>query len=340
MQRRRPCSDDEASHSDAKQKLIMALRNRVVDEYAPVWIGRGYRYVDAERLTSLSSELVRQILEELAESGELSRMLVRSLASCPSCGSTELQLVMACNRCGSQRVKKGIIYQCASCHSYLLKEDILGECRLRCPKCGADRPRYIMMGKFYACLNCNSIPVEPSWRAICRSCGSIFNQDETDTLELYSYSLNGRDGGEEMAEWALMTAAEEISRLGYSLLINGEIRGLSGVMHRFSGVVRDSSSNDVKLVLDIVSSDSGLDERHALSFILKVNDVQAENSLLVVINSGTSAEARRIVESQKINLLVVENLSTLPDRLKLLIGSILSKTPLSQRGLNYSAKIP
>ncbi len=339
MQRRRPCNEDAASHSDAKQRLVMALRNRVIDEYAPVRTRRGYRYVDAERLTSLSSELVRQILEELAESGELSRRLVRSLASCPSCGSTELQLVIACNRCGSQRVKKGIIYQCLSCHNYLLKEDILGEGRLRCPKCGADKPRYIVMGKFYACLNCNSIPVEPTWRAMCRSCGSVFNQDETDTLELYSYSLDGRDRGEAIAEWALMTAADEISRLGYSLRINEELRGLSGVMHRFSGVVRDSSNDAVKLVLDIVSSDSGLDEQHALSFILKVKDVKAENSLLVV-NSRMSAEARRIVESQKINLLVMKNLSTLPDRLKLLIGSILSKTSLRQRGLNYSARIP
>jgi DNA-directed RNA polymerase subunit RPC12/RpoP len=339
MQRRRPCSDDEASHSDVKQKLIMALRNRVIDEYAPVRTRRGYRYVDAERLTSLSSELVRQILEELAESGELSRRLVRSLASCPSCGSTELQLVIACNRCGSQRVKKGIIYQCVSCHNYLLKEDILGEGRLRCPKCGADRPRYLIMGKFYACLNCNSIPVEPSWRAMCRSCGSIFNQDETDTLELYSYSLDGRDRSEAISEWALTTAAEEISKLGYSLRINEEVKGLSGVMHRFSGVVRDSSSDAAKLVLDIVSSDSGLDEQHVLSFILKVKDVKAENSLLVV-NSRISAEARRIVESQKINLLVVKNLPTLPYRLKLLIGSILSKKPLRQKGLNSSAKIP
>ncbi len=330
MQRQRPYGNYAASHSDAKQKLVMALKNRLIDEYAPVRTRMGYRYIDAERLTSLNSELVKQILEELAESGELSRKVVHSLASCPSCGSTELQLLIACNRCGSQRVKKGIIYQCTSCHNYLLKEETVGENRLKCPKCGFDRPRYIMMGKFYACLNCNSIPVEPIWRAMCRSCSSVFSQNETDTLEIYSYGLESKDRDNSIAEWALMSTVKELSKFGYSLRINDEIKGLSGVMHRFSGVVHDSSDDSVKLVLDIVSSDSELGEQHALSFILKVKDVKAENSLLVV-NSKISSEARRIIESQKINLLVATDATMLPDRLRTLIGSLLSEMGMKQK---------
>lgn len=335
--RHRQRNDDEVSHREAKHRLIMALRSRVVDEYAPVRTRRGYRYIDAERLTSLSSSLVRQILEELADSGELSRRVTQTLASCPSCGSIELQLVLTCENCGSQKIKKGIIYQCSNCHSYLLREETCGENRLKCPKCGVERPLYLMVGKFYACLNCYSIPAMPAWRALCRTCGSIFSQEEADTLELYSYSLENRGTSESIAEWVLTNLTEEITRLGYSLRINDEVKGMSGVMHRFSGVVRNNLDNSVKLVLDIVSQDVEVDEQCLLSFILKIRDVKAENSLLVV-GSRINSAARRLAESQGVKLLNVRNELALPNMIKFTVEDILSKTN-ADNNINYYKKM-
>ncbi|MEM4205972.1 MAG: hypothetical protein QXQ43_01685 [Nitrososphaerota archaeon] len=317
-------------HSEAKKKLLMALRNKLVDEYAPVKMKRGYRYVDAERLTSLNSEIVRQLLEELAESGELCRRLSRSLAVCPSCGSIDLQLVLTCSECGSQKVKRGTIYQCINCQTHFLAEEIRGEERKRCLRCGVERPRYVMIGTFYACLNCGSIPVEPVWRAMCRSCGLLFSQEESEILELYSYGLEDHNAYESISEWIMPIISAELTSLGFILRINEEVRGLSGVMHRFSAIAMDPQCNKIRLAVEIAPQGCKVDEQYLLSFILKVKDIGAENSI-VITASKISRENKKLAESQGINILSVKNIPSMRSKISTFISNLLLRDMVSIR---------
>lgn len=317
---------------EAMERLLVALRNKIVDEYVPVRMRKGYRYIDAERLTSLNSELVRQLLEELAETGKLSRRLTHSLAACPSCGSIDLQLVLTCSKCGSQKVKRGAIYQCIDCKCHFLDEEIRGEGKTRCLRCGIGKPRYLMIGTFYACLNCCSIPVEAVWRSICRSCGQLFSQEESDILELYTYSLEDHNRYESIGEWILSAISRELNDLGFSLRINEEVRGISGVIHRFSIIATDNYSKKIKLAIEIVPPCCEVNEQFILSFVLKVKDIDAEIPIIVTL-SKISAETRRLAESQGISIFFARNAPSMPSRLHTFISNLLSTSRTSSSSM-------
>lgn len=315
-------------YDEAKKKLLMALRSKSVDEYVPVRVKRGYRYVDAERITSLNSELVRQLLEELAEAGELRRRLAHSLAACPSCGSIDLQLVLTCNNCGSQKVKRGTIYQCNNCQNHFLSEEVSGEGRAMCPRCGVERPRYVIVGTFYACLNCGSIPVEPVWRAMCRTCGQLFRQEESDILELYAYGLEDQNEYESIFDWILSMISSELTNMGFILRINEEVRGVSGVMHRFSAIAMDECGKGIKLAVEVVPPGRDVDEQFMLSFVLKIKDVGAENPILITM-SRISAEARRLAESQGIRIFSARNSASMRSKLHTFINNLVAMDSVS-----------
>lgn len=315
-------------YGEAKKKLLRALRSKVIDEYVPVRVKRSYRYVDAERLTSLSTEFVRQILEELAESGELYKRLAHSLAACPSCKSIDLQLVLTCSSCGSQKVKRGTIYQCISCQNYFLSEEIKGEGRARCPRCGVERPRYVVAGTFYACLSCGSIPVEPVWRAICKSCGQLFRQEESDIIELYAYGLEEQDEHESICEWILSMISAELSSVGLVLRINEEVRGISGVKHRFSAIAMDQNSKNIRLAVEIAPPGLEINEQFILSFILRIKDVGAENPVIIT-TSRISMKARKLAENQGIKIFSARDSTLMRDKLHTFINNLLSRHALS-----------
>lgn len=314
-------------YSEAKQRLLMALKNGSIDEYTPIRMKKGYRYLDAERITSLNPVIVRSLLEELADFGKLSRRIVHNLVACPTCGSTDLQLLLTCSECGSTRIKLGITYQCSNCQSYFLKEEIQEEERIKCPKCGVDRPRYDKTGSFYACLNCNSILVLPVWRALCRSCGLLFDQEEAGIVELYSYSLPESKMHESTYEAILNYFSNEFKKAGFSASREDTLKGLSGVLHRFSLIVKDNGDEKTKLVIDIASGTNEVDERYLLSFIIKVRDVRAENSLLVV-TSNINSKAEKLAQKQGIHILKVKNKTLQKNKLKPILHDLLIRMTL------------
>lgn len=243
----------------ALEELVLFLGDTNIQVIEPKFsLQLGFYYEDIMKIASKYRIPEVRLLEELVERGYATRELYSKFVRCPNCKSYRLLMQFVCPRCGAINVSKVTLVSHVPCGYIGVLEELEKGGRYVCPKCGKELKRegadYTRIGGLYRCNECGELFDMPGVKVKCMGCGHEFLQLDADYHPIYRYKINLDRIREVTRDTIVRAVAASLSREGYSILINPELRGTSGLLHRSSLLVK--SRNGDSVIVDVVERGS------------------------------------------------------------------------------------
>jgi len=275
-------------------KLLRALIVRGTTTLRPTITKKGIRYYKAERrVKNIPPKEIPKLLERLSREGKIKAELFDRVIACSECGCPKVTPKFACPKCGSEAIETIELYEHITCGYMDSKEAFLTTGTLTCPKCGTelseDDPKFNMIGTCYQCNDCGNRFEKPETVFICQNCKKKLTFSNAKYLKIYSYTIpeqTVREFGKEIP--ILEFIQEKLNKKGFVIHCDGEVEGISGLMHPFSIVAR---KDDFLVVVDVVSSAT---KDEMLAIIGKRADVPADKFIVISVANGPTKILRRI----------------------------------------------
>ena len=247
-------------------------------------------------------------LEELVKMGLIEREVYMRVLRCPNCRSTHVMTVYKCVFCGSPNVTRTEIIQHTICGYTGPKLQFQFNGRLKCPNCGLylreEGVDYIVLGRVFECLDCGRRMDRPEIEHECLECTTTFTYKNAIYEPVYMYRLS--ELGKFVVERGIIFRAPivyTLKELGYHVEEDAELKGLSGISHKFDIIARKDGE---LIAIDILAKTEGIIPE-MLSMMSKIMDIVVDRYILVMREAPE--EARTLAERHNIMLIEVSSAS-------------------------------
>lgn len=309
-------------------------------------------YVEIEKIMSARGEVVKNVLEELAEDGFLIRELLETRIACPKCGSLNASLRLRCPACGSTSIKKGEAIQHNRCGCIDFKTVFTGPNGLMtCPKCNEvlkkEGEDYIEKGVLYKCLVCGEFSQNPIKEFICSRCERSYREEDYNPFEVYGYSVNEeRKEIIEVETLDLEPVVKNLRSAFWEAKTSIILTGKSGLEHPFTMVAyrpgTEKTIEENRIIVDIFFESKTINEIPVISFFSKILDVDVRHAILLAVPS-MSEQAKELAKSYGISVFECEKMDGVTDTLLNAIRPIVeeeaSKTFMEIAGILETSQV-
>lgn len=298
--------------------LLKAFKEKRISRIEPkISLEGALSYVDVEKIMGVRGELIRNILEELAEDGFLIRELLETRIACPQCGTLNASLRLRCPACGSTSVKRGETIQHNKCGCVDFKTVFIGTNGLTiCPKCneylGKEEGDYTERGILYKCLVCGEFSQNPVKEFICSRCERNYREEDYSPFEVYGYSVN--EERKEIIEVETLDLGPVVKNLRaafWEVKTSVFLRGKSGLEHPFTIVAyrpgADRASEETRIIVDIFFEGKSINEIPVISLFSKILDVEVRHAILLAVPS-INDQAKELAKSYGISVFECEKM--------------------------------
>ncbi|MBO3770006.1 MAG: hypothetical protein QXS51_03620 [Thermoproteota archaeon] len=305
--------------------LLKAFKERKISRIEPkISLEGALSYVDAEKIMDARGEVVRNILEELAEDGFLIRELLETRIACPQCGSLNVSLRLRCSACGSTSIKRGESIQHNKCGYIDFKTVFtVTDGLMICPKCNEsikkERGDYVEKGVLYKCLVCGEFSQNPIKEFICSRCEKNYREEDYNPFEVYGYSVN--EERKEIIEIETLDLGSVVKNLRsafWEVKTSVFLSGKSGLEHPFTMVAyrpgTDRASEETRIIVDIFFEDKSINEIPVISFFSKILDVEVKHAILLAVPSAND-KAKELAKSYGISVFECGKMDEVADTL-------------------------
>lgn len=269
-----------------------------------------------------SQRKVQYTLNELVESGILNEDLYEKEVGCPQCHqSAKVFTRSKCPECESHKVKINRLMQHLDCGAIYKQDEYQTADGITCPKCGKKIQEDLELksvGVSFECQSCNSIFSDPLRSFYCRGCSNEFQLKNCDLLDIYSYTLNQDIKGEAKEKLTVLTIADSLRKIQYSVDIPGHLKGRTGVSHEFT---LTANKKDKLVALDLVASSEIVDTKTILASYAKFTDNVSTTSLLIAMPM-LHQEARDFLKANNIKFIEGEHMNEITDNVIKLLEKI------------------
>lgn len=282
------------------QFLLGGFLGGMLQELAPDFdADRIARYPVLENIDGASATIdPTEILDDLVYAGILERRIFERFASCPVCRShSQVFLRFKCPECGTSDLDSGSLIEhlvCGTVHEF---QDCIKGDQLACPSCqeglveeGND---YRTVGTFSRCNTCKVHFEGPSQKFACRKCSHEFGLREASFYDTYTYALRKDLVQEAKSLVGLPIFKSALEGVGYRVEFPGTVTGSSGIPHSFTITAEKAGET---IAVDLIESDSEIDEKEVLAFYAKVADAKSIHGILVAV-PGFSKRAKEFARS-------------------------------------------
>ncbi|MDW8033906.1 MAG: hypothetical protein RMI79_03075 [Nitrososphaerota archaeon] len=309
-------------------------------------------YAEAEEITGVKGEVVKKVLEELAEDGFLIRELLETRIACPQCWSLNVSLRLRCPACGSTSIKRGEAIQHAKCGCTDFKTVFTSPSGLMmCYKCNEilekEGEDYLEKGILYKCLVCGEFSQHPVKEFICIKCGRNYREEDYNPFEAYGYSVN--EEKKEIIEVETLDLGPVLKNLRsafWEAKTSIFLTGRSGLEHPFTMVAyrpgTEKAIEETRIIVDIVFERKTVSEISVISFFSKILDVDVKHAILLAVPE-ISDQAKELAKSYGISVFECEKMdevtNTLLNAIRPIIEEEASKTFMEIAGILETSQV-
>lgn len=257
--------------------------------------------VDKALEIMLKDNIVRgYVVDRVLKCPECNTMSIRTRYLCPSCNSFNVERVsllehLVCGYIGSSRSFKKS-----------------GEQQV-CPRCGRVLRTvgvdWRVIGTTFECYDCGYMFDEPKVGHICIPNGHIFDPTTSRYEPVYKYVID-EAVMRLVSEGHLInaTVAHVLEKLGYRVQVDGVIKGLSGVDHKFKVI---GFKGDQVIAVD--TSNPSSSREYLMQMAAKVLDARPSKAILIVLSEKPLKDVEPLALTLNINLIVARNLAELEE---------------------------
>ncbi|MEM2815701.1 MAG: hypothetical protein QW056_00410 [Candidatus Bathyarchaeia archaeon] len=322
MQRKPDKSERAELYKDRRNLVFLSkFISGEIGELQPVFEPKaGYRYPVVEEILEGASG-VGEFLNRLYEVGILKRRLYDKVIYCPHCGSHNVSTHYCCPYCRSFNIKKDSLIEHVKCGYIGIEENFRVANKLICPKCRMELKNldldYRRAGIWCTCKECGKSFDIPVPRHFCRDCQSKFAFEDSETQDVYAYSLNEEVRGEIEAGWIFVAPIREFLKgVGFEVEAPAFLRGRSGANHMFDLVATMGAEKKCLMVMDVATSPEGLvPEQPIIALFAKVFDVSPDIAYLIAIPK-LNENGKKMAELYKINIIEAKDAKEITTVLK------------------------
>ncbi len=249
----------------------------------------------------LKDNIVRgYVVDRVLKCPECNTMSIRTRYLCPSCNSFNVERVsllehLVCGYIGSSRS-----FEQAGEHQV-------------CPKCGRVLRTvgvdWRVIGTTFECYDCGYMFDEPKVGHVCIPNGHIFDPTTSKYEPVYKYVID-EAVMKIVSEGHLInaTVAHVLENLGYKVQVDGVIKGLSGVDHKFKVI---GFKGDQVIAVD--TSNPSSSREYLMQMAAKVLDARPSKAVLIVLSEEPLKDVEPLALTLNINLIVARNLAELEE---------------------------
>ena len=306
---------DRLYSSAIVQDIVRRFINSNLESIEPIVVrSETPSYPVLSDLKGYSQRKIQYTLDELVESGILNEDLYEKLVACPQCHqSAKVFTRSKCPECESHKVKINRLMQHLDCGAIYKQSEYQTVNGITCPKCGKRIEEDLELksvGISFECQSCNSIFSEPLRSYYCRGCSDEFQLKNCDLVDIHSFTLNQDVKYEAKEKLTVLTIADSLRKIQYSVDIPGYLKGKTGVNHGFT---LTANKKDKLVALDLVTSSETVDTKTVLSSYAKFTDSISATSLLIAMPM-LHQEARDFLKANNIQFIEGENMYEINDK--------------------------
>ncbi len=257
---------------------------------------------------------VDKALEVLLKDNIVKGYVVDRVLKCPECNSMNIRTRYLCPSCGSFNVERVSLLEHLVCGYIGSSRSFrrVGEQQV-CPRCG--RPLrtvgvdWRVIGTTFECYDCGYMFDEPKVGHVCIPNGHVFDPTNSRYEPVYKYVIDERVL-KLIAEGHLVnaTVAHVLEKLGYKVVIEGMVKGLSGVDHKFKVIGFKGHQ-----VIAVDTSNPSSSREFLMQMAAKVLDARPSRAILIVLSEEPLREVEPLAMTLNIDLIVARNLSELEE---------------------------
>ena len=313
---------DRLYNSPIVQDILRRFINSNLEIIEPIMVrSETPSYPVLSDLKGYSQRKIQYTLDELVESGVLNEDLYEKLIACPQCHkSARVFNRSKCPECESHKVMINRLMQHLDCGAIYKQTEYQTPSGIICPKCGkkiSEDLELKSVGVSFECQSCGSLFSDPLRSYFCRDCSNEFQLKNCDLLDTHSFTLNQDVRYEAKEKLIVLTIADALRKIQYSVDIPGYLKGKTGVSHEFTLTANKKS----KLVaLDLVASSEIVDTKTVLSSYAKFTDNISATSLLIA-TPVLQQEARDFLKANNIQFIEGDNMDEITDKVIKLLES-------------------
>ncbi|MFC1507518.1 hypothetical protein ACFLQ6_10695 [Thermoproteota archaeon] len=306
---------DRLYSSAIVQDIVRRFINSNLESIEPIMVrSETPSYPVLSDLKGYSQRKIQYTLDELVESGILNEDLYEKLVACPQCHqSAKVFTRSKCPECESHKVKINRLMQHLDCGAIYKQSEYQTVNGIICPKCRKRIEEDLELksvGISFECQSCNSIFSEPLRSYYCRGCSDEFQLKNCDLVDIHSFTLNQDVKYEAKEKLTVLTIADSLRKIQYSVDIPGYLKGKTGVNHGFT---LTANKKDKLVALDLVTSSETVDTKTVLSSYAKFTDSISATSLLIAMPM-LHQEARDFLKANNIQFIEGENMYEINDK--------------------------
>jgi Zn finger protein HypA/HybF involved in hydrogenase expression len=306
---------DRLYSSPIVQDIVRRFINSNLESIEPIMVrSETPSYPVLSDLKRYSQRKIQYTLDELVESGILNEDLYEKLVACAQCHqSAKVFTRSKCPECESHKVKINRLMQHLDCGAIYKQSEYQTVNGIICPKCGKRIEEDLELksvGISFECQSCNSIFSEPLRSYYCRGCSDEFQLKNCDLVDIHSFTLNQDVKYEAKEKLTVLTIADSLRKIQYSVDIPGYLKGKTGVNHGFT---LTANKKDKLVALDLVASSETVDTKTVLSSYAKFTDSISATSLLIAMPM-LHQEARDFLKANNIQFIEGENMYEINDK--------------------------
>ncbi|MEM4576581.1 MAG: hypothetical protein QW701_03850 [Candidatus Nezhaarchaeales archaeon] len=318
-------------HNAVAEKLSEYCRsNKAITSFLQEMVLRGISEirpiissnVEYPELSEFFGKEASKMLEVMIRDGILKGVVVDRILMCPECNAITVRTRYLCPSCKSFNVERVSLIEHIICgfigSNRLFKK---GESEV-CPRCGRTLKRaqvdWRIIGMTFECYDCGLMFDEPKIAHKCLPNGHEFDPTNSKYEAVYKYVI--KDEVVKMVQEGFLvtsTIHQVLASSGYEVHVDGAVRGLSGVDHRFNVV----GSKDGKLtVIETSNLQSGREQ--LMQMVAKVIDTKPSRALLVVLSQSEEGlrELESLASSLNIRLIAVKNLMEIGEAIRRILS--------------------
>lgn len=257
---------------------------------------------------------VNKILEIMLRDNIVRGYVVDRVLKCPECNTMSVRTRYLCPSCNSFNVERVLLLEHLVC-GYIGSSKSFkkaGEQQI-CPRCGrilrAVGVDWRAIGTTFECCDCGYMFDEPKVGHICIPNGHVFDPATSKYEPVYKYVID-EAVMKLVSEGHLINAivAHVLEKIGCKVQVDGVMKGLSGVDHKFKVV----GFKDGQVIAVDVSNPYSSRE-YLMQMAAKVLDTRPSKAMLIVLFKEPLKDVESLASALNINLIVARNLTELEE---------------------------